>query len=47
VPFQRSADPARAYFVVTAPGAAARSEVSAFVSWLRGEAAAEDARPSE
>jgi len=47
VPFERSADPARAYFVIVAPGAGARSEVSAFVSWLRGEAAAEDARRSE
>ena len=44
VPFERSADPARAYFVIVAPGASARSEVSAFVSWLRREAADEDAR---
>jgi hypothetical protein len=46
VPFQRSADPARAYFVIVAPGAAARSEVGAFVAWLRREAAVEDAKPS-
>jgi LysR family glycine cleavage system transcriptional activator len=47
VPFERSADPARAYFVIVVPAAAARSEVRAFVDWLRGEAAAEDARASE
>jgi len=45
VPFERSADPARAYFVIVAPGAAARSEVGAFVAWLRETAAAEEARP--
>ena len=44
-PFQRSADPARAYFVIVEPAAAARSEVGAFVDWLRTEAAAEDSRP--
>lgn len=47
VPFERTADPARAYFVIVAPGAAARSEVAAFVSWLRAQAAAEDVKPSE
>jgi len=45
VPFKRSADPARAYFVIVAPGGAARSEVSAFVAWLRSEAAEENAKP--
>jgi len=43
-PFQRSADPARAYFVIVAPGAAPRSEVGAFVDWLRREAASEEAK---
>lgn len=37
---------ARAYFAIVAPRAAGRSEVEAFVTWLRAEAAREDAKPS-
>ena len=38
-PFKSSADPARAYFAIMSPNAAGRPEVSAFVEWLKGEAA--------
>ena len=37
--FKSSADPARAYFAIMSPNAAGRPEVSAFVEWLKGEAA--------
>src|SRR5690349_1339700 len=37
-PFTSSADPARAYFVVTSEAAAQRPEVSDFVAWLKEEA---------
>lgn len=43
-PFKRSADPARAYFAIIAPNAAARPEVADFLAWLRSEAAAEEPR---
>ncbi len=42
-PFQSKADPARAYFVIVSKHAASRPEVAAFVSWLRSEAAKEEA----
>ena len=38
-PFKSSADPALAYFAFMSPNAAGRPEVSAFVEWLKGEAA--------
>ena len=38
-PFTSSADPARAYFVMTSQAAAARPEVNDFVAWLKAEAA--------
>ena len=38
-PFTRSADPARAYFVITSEAAAIRPEVADFVAWLKEEAA--------
>jgi LysR family transcriptional regulator, glycine cleavage system transcriptional activator len=38
-PFTRTADPARAYFVITSPAAAGRPEVTGFVEWLKEEAA--------
>ena len=38
-PIKSSADPARAYFAIMSPNAAGRPEVSAFVEWLKGEAA--------
>jgi len=38
-PFTSSADPARAYFVITSQAAASRPEVADFVAWLKGEAA--------
>jgi DNA-binding transcriptional LysR family regulator len=38
-PFQSSANPARAYFVVVSQTAASRPEVAGFVAWLRQEAA--------
>jgi len=38
-PFKTSADPARAYFAITAPSAAGRPEVAGFVEWLKEEAA--------
>jgi LysR family transcriptional regulator, glycine cleavage system transcriptional activator len=38
-PFTSSADPARAYFVMTSQAAAARPEVNDFVGWLKAEAA--------
>lgn len=37
-PFKRSTDPARAYFAVVSPNAAARPEVADFVAWLKAEA---------
>jgi LysR family glycine cleavage system transcriptional activator len=43
-PFKRSADPARAYFAVLSPTAESRSEVRAFVAWLRREAAGEEVK---
>src|SRR5690349_1607897 len=39
-PFTSSADPARAYFVITASSAAGRPEVADFVAWLKEEAGA-------
>jgi hypothetical protein len=36
--FKSGEDAERAYFVVTAPGAAARPGVAALVDWLRREA---------
>jgi LysR family transcriptional regulator, glycine cleavage system transcriptional activator len=38
-PFKSQADPARAYFAVVSKSAASRSEVAAFVAWLKSEAA--------
>ncbi|TMH71990.1 MAG: transcriptional regulator GcvA [Betaproteobacteria bacterium] len=38
-PFKTSADPARAYFAITAKSAAGRPEVAGFVEWLKQEAA--------
>ena len=38
-PFKTSADPARAYFAITAKSAAGRPEVAGFVEWLKEEAA--------
>lgn len=38
-PFTSTADPARAYFAITAPSAANRPEVADFVAWLKEEAA--------
>jgi LysR family transcriptional regulator, glycine cleavage system transcriptional activator len=38
-PFKSQADPARAYFAVVAKSAASRPEVTAFVEWLKTEAA--------
>jgi DNA-binding transcriptional LysR family regulator len=38
-PFKTSADPARAYFAITAQSAAGRPEVAGFVEWLKEEAA--------
>jgi LysR family transcriptional regulator, glycine cleavage system transcriptional activator len=38
-PFTSSADPARAYFVITSQAAAGRPEVADFVAWLKTEAA--------
>jgi len=40
-PFKSMADPARAYFVIVSRDAAQRPEVSAFVEWLKSEAATE------
>ena len=37
-PFKTSADPARAYFIITSKSAAGRPEVSGFVEWLKEEA---------
>jgi DNA-binding transcriptional LysR family regulator len=37
-PFKSSADPARAYFVITSQSAASRPEVAEFVEWLKEEA---------
>ena len=39
-PFKPTADPARAYFVITSPSAANRPEVADFVAWLKEEAKA-------
>jgi hypothetical protein len=38
-PFKSSADPARAYFAILSKNAVGRPEVSAFVEWLKAEAA--------
>jgi DNA-binding transcriptional LysR family regulator len=38
-PFKSSADPARAYFAIVSKNAAGRPEVTAFVEWLKAEAA--------
>src|SRR5438874_6554472 len=38
-PFKSTADPARAYFAITAKSAAGRPEVAGFVEWLKEEAA--------
>ena len=38
-PFKSQADPARAYFAVVSKSAASRPEVTAFVQWLKTEAA--------
>lgn len=40
-PFERRADPARAYFAIVSPHAAGRREVDEFLGWLKGEAAQE------
>lgn len=42
-PFRSSADPARAYYVITAKSAEGRPEVAGFVAWLR-EAAKQESR---
>lgn len=42
-PFSREADPARAYFAIVAKNAEGRPEVAAFVTWLRAEAASDEA----
>jgi len=42
-PFKRKADPARAYFVIAARQAAQRPEVTEFVTWLKAEAARDEA----
>jgi LysR family transcriptional regulator, glycine cleavage system transcriptional activator len=41
-PFKRSAESTRAYYAIVAKTASARPEVTEFVAWLRGEAAAEE-----
>ena len=38
-PFTTSADPARSYFAITSKSAVGRPDVTAFVEWLREEAA--------
>jgi DNA-binding transcriptional LysR family regulator len=38
-PFKSSADPARAYFAIVSRNAAGRPEVTAFLEWLKAEAA--------
>ncbi|MGD9952471.1 MAG: transcriptional regulator GcvA [Burkholderiales bacterium] len=38
-PFERTADPARAYYAVVSPNAQGRPEVAEFVEWLKREAA--------
>jgi DNA-binding transcriptional LysR family regulator len=38
-PFRSTADPARAYYAILSPSAAARPEAIAFLEWLREEAA--------
>jgi LysR family transcriptional regulator, glycine cleavage system transcriptional activator len=38
-PFRSTADPARAYYAILSPSAAARSEAIAFLQWLQEEAA--------
>jgi len=38
-PFKSQADPARAYFAIVSRNAAARPEVTAFLAWLKAEAA--------
>lgn len=42
-PFKSKADPARAYFVIVARQSAQRPEVIEFVSWLKAEAARDEA----
>jgi DNA-binding transcriptional LysR family regulator len=37
-PFRSSADPARAYYAIVSPSAEGRSEVAAFLAWLKEEA---------
>ena len=37
-PFKTSADPARAYFIITSKTAAGRPEVTGFIEWLKEEA---------
>jgi DNA-binding transcriptional LysR family regulator len=37
-PFRSTADPARAYYAITAKGSASRPEVADFVAWLKEEA---------
>jgi DNA-binding transcriptional LysR family regulator len=44
-PFARKYDSARGYFAVTAPRAAEREDVAAFLAWLADEAAIEATRP--
>ena len=44
-PFARKYDSARGYFAVTAPRAADREDVAAFLAWLADEAAIEATRP--
>lgn len=38
VPFKRSADPARGYFIIVSKASASRPEVAGFVAWLKEEA---------
>jgi LysR family transcriptional regulator, glycine cleavage system transcriptional activator len=38
-PFRSTADPARAYYAILAPGAASRAEAASFLAWLKEEAA--------
>ena len=37
-PFRRQAESSRAYYLVSAPGAADRSEVARFIAWVTAEA---------
>jgi len=36
-PFQRTADPARAYYAIVSKNSEGRPEVTAFVNWLKEE----------